>query len=893
MNRLRFCVILGCLSLPCSLTAAADDKPAASPSRADWYRQSIVNLHCDNHSGLLGKGLPADELAAMFATLPVTMIQVSAQSNGYATYATQVGLNNPAAEGCDTLAAFKDIARRQGKRLCIYMSVDRRPLDLKAHPQWAAINAAGQQEIAGEPIVCQRPHRDRTGYLYERFVPQIQEIIRRYDPDGFWFDGDYILTRPCWCDRCLKEWKADTGLDAPRKPDDPQWERWIEWHRAGYRAYLHAVADAIHQSSPKALYTSNWSWAWTPEPAPDFADTLSGDAWNIGQVHSVVQRWGAQKTPWDIMSYCTPEARSLAGAGAQHRYSLQRTLQEGALTMAAGGVWFVWGVNGVQIPSYGIDVIRFCAQFARDRQAALGPSLSLSQVAVVDSETSWRNGGESGIGGRVHRIARSLAEAHYLTDIVNEQTLREASDRYAVVIVPEHRSVAPETLATLRTMVERGGLLLLAGAALRGQGEEPADVAELLGLKRTAPAGIRPARLTLNQQKYHLVDAWEVTPGQAKVVAADADGRPILCVHPVGKGTVGYLASSELRYPDGELMAGVLRALGRGPSYQVSGGGRDAAVLCSLRGKPGQVVLHVSDLSARVNGVPVDVDTPDYTDFNPPLNNLKITLPLPSAPSRVRAVPAGTLVATDYHPGRLDVSIQTMQTHAAVILETATAAPLASLPADAPSAARAFHPVDDRVGPLLADDFEAERPGQAPARGWAAENRDGASIAVTSETASHGRQSLKFADTAGSSFWPFLHRSITPMHQGAARLSFDVRVEPGAECLVEARYEGKGAGPSVRIDGEGKLHASGKSLTAVAPSVWHHLAIEFILDGDRPGYTLTVTSPGKPPQTFADLPYASPWFFLCNSLYFIGSGQKPGNFFLDNVLFERLPSPSP
>jgi len=260
------CGLLASISVLCG-SVAAEERPAAPAARTGWYRQSIVNLHCDNHSGLLGQSIAADELPAMFAALPVTMIQVSAQSNAYATYATQIGLKNPAAQGYDTLATFKEIARRQGKRLCIYMSVDRRPLDLKTHPRWAAVDAQGQPEIAGEPIVCQRPHHDHSGYLAERFIPQIQEIIRRYDPDGLWFDGDYILSRPCWCPACLNDWKADTGLDAPRSPADPHWEPWVEWHRAGYQAYRRSVADAIHRASPKALYTSNWSWAWSPTPS--------------------------------------------------------------------------------------------------------------------------------------------------------------------------------------------------------------------------------------------------------------------------------------------------------------------------------------------------------------------------------------------------------------------------------------------------------------------------------------------------------------------------------------------------------------------------------------------------------------------------------------------------
>ncbi|HNX33812.1 MAG TPA: beta-galactosidase trimerization domain-containing protein [Kiritimatiellia bacterium] len=863
-----------------------------APLRTDaWYRDSVVNIHFDNHSGLLAKAVPPEELAAMFADVPATMLQVSGQSNGHATYPTQVGTNNPAANGYDTLAAFKRVTRQQGKKLCVYMSVDRRPLDIKDHPQWAAIGADGKSEINGEPIVCQRPHRDGTGYLTERFIPQIREIVRLYDPAGFWFDGDYILPRPCWCPRCLAEWKADTGLEAPRKADDPNWKRWIAWHQSGYRAYLRAVAEAIHAASPKALYTSNWSWAWTPEPAPDFADTLSGDVWNIRQVHSVLQRWGAQKKPFDIMSFCTPEARSLASPETKHRYSFQRTLQEGALTMAAGGVWFLWSFNGEQVPPSGLDLTRFCAQYARAREPALGPSESLSQIAVLDSETAWQAGGESGTGGRVHSVARNLAEAHYLTDIVNEQTFGETLGRYAAVIVPEHRTVSPETFARLQTFVGQGGTLVLSGAALRGTSEEPAAVAALLGLRRTPPATERPTRLFLGKRNWALAEAWQVQPESAKVIAAEADGRPLICAHAVGKGTVVYLASSVLRYPDDGLMAAVFGATGRGPSYRVEGGGREAAVLCSVRRKPGQTVLHIMDLSARVNGTLSDVDTSDYTDLNPPLKALRVTLPLSTAPKSVRAVPVGTAVTTEYRDGLFTAQIESLQTHAALILDGAVTAPQAALAPEAPAAAEAFHPADTRVGVMFSDTFENMKPDAVPAEHWKAESRGDAKIAVTRETAAAGRQALKFTDAAGSSFFPFLHRSISPMRTGSARLTFDLNMPRSVDCVIEARNEGKGAGPSLHVSETGALSASGKPLTTLAPDVWHHLSIEFSLDPAKPAYTVTVTAPNAAPQTFAALPFASPWFFVCDSVYFIGSGQKPGRFFLDNVTFERLPSP--
>ena len=57
--------------------------------RNHWYANSVVNLHIDNHSGLVGKGHTVDELVAMVRSSDVSMIQVSASgSSGQGTFPT-------------------------------------------------------------------------------------------------------------------------------------------------------------------------------------------------------------------------------------------------------------------------------------------------------------------------------------------------------------------------------------------------------------------------------------------------------------------------------------------------------------------------------------------------------------------------------------------------------------------------------------------------------------------------------------------------------------------------------------------------------------------------------------------------------------------------------------
>lgn len=857
---------------------------AADEPRNQWYRESRVWVHFDNHSSPLGKGLTPDDLTAMLGTIPADMLQVSAQSNTYATYPTTVGWNHPQAEGYDTIGTFREVTRRLGRRFCLYMSVDRRPVQLAEHPEWSAIDAQGKPMLNSEPIVCQRPNRQGKGYLYEQFLPQIRELVRLYDPDGFWFDGDYILTRPCWCPNCLAEWQVETGKEAPRDANSPDWRQWLDWHRERYRAYRQAVAEAIHEASPKALYTSNWSWAWTPEPVPAYVDTLSGDAWNIRQVVCVTQRWGAQQqTPWDVMSFCVPSARTFRD------YSLQRTLQEGAMTMASGGVWCLWAFGGESVPAAGVEIARHAAEFARERDAALGPSVSLAQVAVLDSETTWEAGDRArAIDGPAHTIARALLEAHYFTDIVNEVTFRQRLTPYRVVVLPDCRSIAPETLSVLKAFAEEGGLVLAVGAALRGTGEnEPADSGEFLGLTRRAKSGRQVLRL--GRGRNVLGDLWEVNTDTAGTIAVFADGTPALTIREQGRGKVAYFASGEMYYPDDALYADVLAALGYGPSYRVLNAPADAAIVCTLRRRGEDMVLHCVDLTTRVNGINADVDTLALTEWNP-IRRTAVLLDTDQLPIAPVAVPCGVRTDARLENGRLRVAFTDWQTHAAAVLRFPAPVSIGLLPADTPQSSGVFHPESEQGGLLFRDDFEELPVGRRPVAPWKAEVRGATDIVAVAEAAT-GRHCLRFHDTEDSSFWPFLHRSFPAFRRGAATLNYELRVGSEADCLVELRYEGKGPGPSIRLDSEGRLSHAGQELAVLKPDTWHRFRIEIRLGDEKPGFDLTVTPDGGEPLVFSSLTYASEWFFLCNSVYFVGSGNRVGDFFLDNVRFERGLSP--
>ncbi|MGE5531842.1 MAG: hypothetical protein ACM3VW_06995, partial [Bacteroidota bacterium] len=379
--------------------------------------------------------------------------------------------------------------------------------------------------------------------------------------------------------------------------------------------------------------------------------------------------------------------------------------------------------------------------------------------------------------------------------------------------------------------------------------------------------------------------SWNVELGTAKSLATFDDGRPALTLNTVGAGQVAYLAIDQVLYPQDAFLPAALQALGCGPSYVVSGSGA-SPVLCNLRAKDNQIVLHLVDCTSRVRGRYADLNTDEFTDDNPYLRNVTVKIPCQGNPRLIGSVPALTGAKLNCENGTLTATVSYLQGHAALILGCDAPPTFAFQTPSAPASTGDFHPLDPQTAGF-AEDFETTPVGAQPAVPWRCWNQGQTTIAVTDQAAAAGLRSLKFTDTESGSFFPFMHRSVTPFQQGRARLDFDLRVD-GADCLMEIRHEGKGAGPAVRFAADGKLSASGKDLGTFPLSQWLHAQVDFAIGTEKPSYTLTLTQPGQAPSILKDLPYATDWFFLCDSVYFVGSGEKPGTFSLDNVTFRRL-----
>ena len=158
-------------------------------------------------------------------------------------------------------------------------------------------------------------------------------------------------------------------------------------------------------------------------------------------------------------------------------------------------------------------------------------------------------------------------------------------------------------------------------------------------------------------------------------------------------------------------------------------------------------------------------------------------------------------------------------------------------------------------------------------------------IALTDQTATSGRQSLKVTDVSGLKFAYDPHIVYQPdYHRGTAVCRFALRLEPGAVFNHEWRDQANPyrTGPLIWIE-NGKLRAADQEVTEIPTGEWVRFEVRAGLGRKADGtWTLTVYPPGKPPVHKTGLPCAKVWKSL-NWLGFVSQANHPTAFYLDDI----------
>ena len=179
-----------------------------------------------------------------------------------------------------------------------------------------------------------------------------------------------------------------------------------------------------------------------------------------------------------------------------------------------------------------------------------------------------------------------------------------------------------------------------------------------------------------------------------------------------------------------------------------------------------------------------------------------------------------------------------------------------------------FAPPPPPPPPLVIDDgFDVSPVGVTPSRAGQChteDNKGGAMVAVTAETAAEGAHSLKVQDSPELEHDFNPHFAYLPSHtRGTSRCSFHMKIGAGTRMYHEWRtwdVSPYRVGPSFWVE-DGVLRVNGEDKLRLPQGTWFHVEVTAEVGEDANGvWYLTVDLPGEEPRTFEGLRTGSPEF---------------------------------
>jgi hypothetical protein len=557
---------------------------------------------------------------------------------------------------------------------------------IQLHPDWAQVNADGQRS---ERYICMTSDYDR-----ELLIPQMLEIIDKYDVDGFWVDGECWAANPCWCERCQKQFMEATGFDAiPRTENEPHWREWLDFHRQLFFDHVQHYAHAVHQRKPDCLVCSNWMYTLRqPEPIEVSVDYLSGDSpyiWGCDAASVEGRFLDSRGMSWDLGVWAFIRSGAELRPLAEHpgmmtpwvMKPLPHICQEASILLSLGGAVLVYDQpqRTGWITGWHQEIIADVADFCRERKDACFQTKSASEIGVLSLREHYYahhhslfNPGHALLPaeGALH----SLLENQHSVDMLDPDAWETREGQYRLLVVPE-QTLWPEGLElNVRQFAEQGGWILLSGDDL------VETYSDLVGAQDAGPFESSPASLAVDNKAVPLNGDWRcVQPNEGteiwdtllseQEVEKDRTSHPAVTCRPLGKGGVVAVHGPIFQnYALGHyplLRTYIRQLLQRLPiDWRMK-----------VEGPPSlEVVLRRKDDNLRINLInrncreTLNLNRTIVEDI-PPIQDIRLRVQSEAKPAAVTIIPAKTSMEWSYAEGVIEIDVPTLDIHAVICIE--------------------------------------------------------------------------------------------------------------------------------------------------------------------------------------------------------------------------------
>jgi len=655
--------------------------------RANWHDRAFFGIHYDQHAHAgdvdFAGGLTAEHLRRRLRQTRPDWIQCDCKGHvGYTSWPTEVGSTCPGLAQ-DQLRIYRDVTRQLGIPLGLHYCglFERRAGEL--HPDWSRIDADGRRDTK---INCML-----GPYLEELMIPQLVELIDKYDPDGFWIDGDAWAAVPCWCDRCRAEFARRGGAaEAPTAPDQPGWGEWLTFHRDVFVEYVRKYTEAIHARRPSCLVCSNWLYsAFMPDR--DVAvpvDYLSGDwdrSWGADRILSDARCLAAREMSWDLMTWFFSKTGAVGDDLPWAPKGLPQLCQELAEIIALGGSVMIYDQpqRDGRLGAWRNRRLAAAGRFARARQEVCWKSRPVAQAAVLHlAEHFYRHNQPLYQFGRaMENVAGALhvlTETQRSVEVLAEGAALRRMKQFRLVVAAELTCLSGPMRAALEAYARGGGRVVLSGAHVAG------EYGELAGARPDGPPTVGTCLLPAGDETVGCPGPWQpVTCGDGcqpvalRQLSQDPGERPgpaVATLRRLGRGAVlaihGPIFQSYFRthYPAlRRAIAEMIGAVGTRWDMEVAA---PPHVELVLRRKGRRLLVNLINRAAAQPPGPQRIHVEDI----PPARNITVRIRCRRRPKSVTLEPAARRGAParklrfSWSAGWATVNLPRLDIHVAVVV---------------------------------------------------------------------------------------------------------------------------------------------------------------------------------------------------------------------------------
>ncbi|MEX2336173.1 MAG: hypothetical protein WD555_02750 [Fulvivirga sp.] len=644
--------------------------------KSDSITKRFAGLHFDFHATMedkeIGDTFTFQMIDSLLSIAKPDFIQVDGKGHpGISSYPTSVG-NRPESFSKDILKIWREATKKHDIPLYVHYSGlwDDRALAL--NPAWGRINADGKYD---ENVVS-----IGSPYLEELMIPQLKELATLYGLDGAWIDGDNWRLGPDYSPAITETFTKETGISSiPREITDPHFFQWAEFNRKIFRDYITKYINAAHEADPGFKITSNWSFSsMMPEPVDVPVDFLSGDVAGTNSLYSSAfesRCLALQGKQWDLMSWSFAWKNNMKATK-----SVAQLKQEAAEVLAMGGGFQTyWQQNRDGSPephlfSHMAEIIRF----SQERKEYSYESEIIPQIGLLYSTYSWKRAPTTGLYTAHSQEAlkgslNMLLDSQLPVEILMDHHLPGRMDQYLVIILPEWDNIDPAIHIQLVEYVNKGGNLIIVGAKAVKDFANPLGVQLIGDLQRDnlffAGFNNKTLRLTSDFQPVQALTGTEILGSQLNADDFRFEGdNPLATIRNYGKGKIAGvyfdIGNFYRNYKNPFLPILLKVAIEAMEVDLISSVEGSSNVHQVISQKNNKMYIHLINTSG-----PHDNPNVMVYDEVPPIRDLKITVQLPEAPTKIKLQPENVSLPFNYENGNAVIRLPELKIHSIIEIQ--------------------------------------------------------------------------------------------------------------------------------------------------------------------------------------------------------------------------------